>query len=71
MREIDIDSFAGGGGASIGIEAATGRHVDVAINHDAEAIAMHRANHAQYSDHSDACKKMRTAIANIVRSDKD
>ena len=45
MREIDIDSFAGGGGASIGIEAATGRHVDVAINHDAEAIAMHRANH--------------------------
>ena len=45
MKEIDIDSFAGGGGASVGIEAATGRPVDVAINHDAEAIAMHRANH--------------------------
>lgn len=45
MREIDVDSFAGGGGASVGIEQATGRPVDVAINHDAEALAMHRANH--------------------------
>jgi DNA (cytosine-5)-methyltransferase 1 len=44
-REIVIDSFAGGGGASIGIESALGRPVDVAINHDPEAIAMHRANH--------------------------
>jgi len=40
-----IDCFAGGGGASTGIEAALGRAVDVAINHDPEAIAMHRANH--------------------------
>lgn len=40
-----MDNFAGGGGASSGIEAALGRPVDVAINHDAEAIAMHRANH--------------------------
>ncbi|MDR5726385.1 MAG: DNA cytosine methyltransferase [Terriglobia bacterium] len=40
-----VDNFAGGGGASTGIEAALGRHVDYAINHDAEAIAMHRANH--------------------------
>jgi len=40
-----IDNFAGGGGASTGIEAAIGRSVDVAINHDPEAIAMHKANH--------------------------
>ena len=40
-----VDNFAGGGGASLGIERALGRGVDVAINHDAEAIAMHRANH--------------------------
>lgn len=43
--ELIVDNFAGGGGASIGIEAGIGRTVDVAINHDAEAIAMHRANH--------------------------
>ena len=40
-----IDNFAGGGGASTGIEQALGRAIDVAINHDGEAIAMHRANH--------------------------
>lgn len=40
-----IDNFAGGGGASTGIEAALGRPVDVAINHDPQAVAMHRANH--------------------------
>lgn len=40
-----IDNFAGGGGASTGIEAALGRSVDVAINHDAQAVAMHRVNH--------------------------
>jgi len=40
-----IDNFAGGGGASTGIEAAMGRIIDVAINHDPEAIAMHKANH--------------------------
>jgi DNA (cytosine-5)-methyltransferase 1 len=44
-KEIVIDSFAGGGGASLGIEMATGRSPDIAINHDAEAIAMHAANH--------------------------
>ena len=37
--------FAGGGGASVGIEAATGRRVDVAINHSATAMAVHKANH--------------------------
>lgn len=45
IREIVVDNFAGGGGASTGIEAAIGRSVDVAINHDPAAIAMHRANH--------------------------
>ena len=40
-----VDSFAGGGGASTGLEEALGRHVDIAINHSPEAIAMHRANH--------------------------
>lgn len=40
-----IDSFAGGGGASTGIEMALGRPVDIAINHDPEAIAMHKVNH--------------------------
>jgi DNA (cytosine-5)-methyltransferase 1 len=46
-REIVIDLFAGGGGASTGIEAAIGRHVDIAINHNIEAVAMHLANHPQ------------------------
>ena len=40
-----MDNFAGGGGASTGIEMAIGRSVDIAINHDPAAIAMHRANH--------------------------
>lgn len=43
--ELIVDSFAGGGGASLGIEWALGRSPDIAINHDAEAIAMHEANH--------------------------
>lgn len=45
--EIVVDLFAGGGGASTGIEQAIGRAVDVAINHDAEAISLHQANHPQ------------------------
>lgn len=40
-----IDCFAGGGGASVGIEMALGRHVDIAINHDPAAILMHKTNH--------------------------
>jgi DNA (cytosine-5)-methyltransferase 1 len=43
--ELVIDNFAGGGGASTGIELATGYSVDIAINHDPEAIRMHKANH--------------------------
>ena len=45
MQEAIIDSFAGGGGASTGIFMALGRHPDVAINHDKDAIRMHAANH--------------------------
>lgn len=45
MREIIVDNFAGGGGASTGIELANGRSVDIAINHDENAIAMHKTNH--------------------------
>lgn len=44
-KEIIVDNFAGGGGASTGIEIATGKSVDIAINHDPEAIKMHKANH--------------------------
>lgn len=47
MRGLIIDCFAGGGGASVGIEMALGRPVDIAINHDPQAIRMHRTNHPQ------------------------
>ena len=45
MDDLIIDCFAGGGGASVGIEMTLGRHVDIAINHDPEAIRMHEVNH--------------------------
>lgn len=48
--EIIVDNFAGGGGASTGIEQALGRPVDIAINHDQAAIAMHRMNH-RFTEH--------------------
>lgn len=44
-HELIVDNFAGGGGTSTGLEKAFGRPVDIAINHDPKAIAMHRANH--------------------------
>lgn len=46
-HELTVDLFAGGGGASTGIELATGRHVDIAVNHDPEAVSLHQANHPQ------------------------
>jgi DNA (cytosine-5)-methyltransferase 1 len=46
-HELVVDLFAGGGGASTGIELAIGRHVDIAINHDPEAVSLHEANHPQ------------------------
>lgn len=48
--ELVVDNFAGGGGASIALEAAIGRPVDIAINHDEQALCMHRANHP-YTHH--------------------
>lgn len=45
MNGLIIDCFAGGGGASVGIEMALGRPVDIAVNHDPEAIRMHKVNH--------------------------
>jgi DNA (cytosine-5)-methyltransferase 1 len=53
IDEIIVDNFAGGGGASTGIELATGRRVAIAINHDPEAIRMHRTNHP-YTEHLQA-----------------
>ncbi len=52
--EIIVDNFAGGGGASTGIELALGRRVDVAINHDPEAVAMHTANHPETEHHCES-----------------
>jgi DNA (cytosine-5)-methyltransferase 1 len=70
--EIIADSFAGGGGASTGIELALGRSPDLAINHDAEALAMHAANHPTTEhriesvwavDPVEACHGKRVALA--------
>lgn len=44
-KGLIIDLFAGGGGASVGIEMALGRPVDIAVNHDPNAILMHKTNH--------------------------
>lgn len=44
-NEISVDNFAGGGGASTGLEMALGKSVDIAINHDPAAIDMHKVNH--------------------------
>lgn len=53
VDEIIVDNFAGGGGASTGIELATGRRVAIAVNHDPDAIRMHRTNHP-YTEHLQA-----------------
>lgn len=53
FEEIIVDNFAGGGGASTGIELATGRPVTIAINHDPDAILMHKTNHP-YTKHIQA-----------------
>lgn len=50
MAEIFVDGFAGGGGTSTGYELATGRPADIAINHNPEAIRLHKANHP-YTEH--------------------
>src|SRR5579859_5448530 len=51
LDELIVDGFAGGGGASTGIEEALGRHVDHAMNHDENALGMHRINHPQTIHH--------------------
>lgn len=53
LDEIITDNFAGGGGASTGMELATGRPVAIAINHDPDAILMHKTNHP-YTEHLQA-----------------
>lgn len=53
LDEIIVDNFAGGGGASTGMELATGKPVAIAINHDPAAILMHRTNHP-YTEHLQA-----------------
>jgi DNA (cytosine-5)-methyltransferase 1 len=67
-----IDSFAGGGGASTGIELALGRSPDVAINHDAAALSMHQANHPEtlhlnsnvwQIDPAEVCRGRRVGLA--------
>ena len=47
LDELIVDNFAGGGGASTGIFAALGRSTDIAINHNAAALSMHKANHPE------------------------
>tara|TARA_R110001583_G_scaffold189552_2_gene352690 strand:- start:1598 stop:3406 length:1809 start_codon:yes stop_codon:yes gene_type:complete len=70
--EIIVDNFAGGGGASTGIEMALGRPVNIAINHDREAVTMHQANHPHTQhfcedvfaiDPAQVCKGRRVALA--------
>jgi len=72
MKEIIIDNFAGGGGASTGIELAIKRSVDIAINHDPAAIAMHKVNHPETEHYCDsvfevdpvlACRGRKVALA--------
>ena len=50
-KELIIDLFAGGGGASTGIEQAVGRNVFAAVNHDPEALGMHAENHPKTRHH--------------------
>jgi len=44
---INVDLFAGGGGASTGIERGLGKPVHIAINHNPKALSMHQANHPE------------------------
>lgn len=63
MHGLFIDNFCGGGGASTGIAAALGRDIDVAINHDPCAIAVHRANHPTTEHH---CNDIRAVWPRIA-----
>ncbi|CZY99685.1 DNA cytosine methyltransferase [Enterobacter hormaechei] len=67
MKEIIVDNFAGGGGASTGIEMAIGRSVDIAINHDPNAVAMHTTNHPDTLHYCESVYEVRPKIATAGR----
>ncbi|MDS1916095.1 DNA cytosine methyltransferase [Enterobacter asburiae] len=67
MREIIVDNFAGGGGASTGIELATGRSVDIAINHDPNAVAMHTTNHPDTLHYCESVYDVKPKVATAGR----
>ena len=66
--ELVIDNFAGGGGASTGIELATGYSVDIAINHDPEAIKMHKANHPNTKHYCENVRSEERRVGKECRS---
>ncbi|HDK6877104.1 TPA: DNA cytosine methyltransferase [Klebsiella quasipneumoniae] len=65
--EIIVDNFAGGGGASTGIELAIGRSVDIAINHDPNAVAMHTTNHPDTLHYCESVYEVRPKVATAGR----
>ena len=65
--EIIVDNFAGGGGASTGIELAIGRSVDIAINHDPNAVAMHTTNHPDTLHYCESVYSVRPKVATAGR----
>ena len=67
VREIIVDNFAGGGGASTGIELAIGRSVDIAINHDRNAVAMHTTNHPDTLHYCESVYSIRPKVATAGR----
>lgn len=67
MREIIVDNFAGGGGASTGIEMAIGRSVDIEINHDPNAVAMHTTNHPDTLHYCESVYEVKPKIATAGR----
>ena len=67
MREIIVDNFAGGGGASTGIELAIGHSVDIAINHDPNAVAMHTTNHPDTLHYCESVYEVRPKVATAGR----
>ncbi|EDV4817142.1 DNA cytosine methyltransferase [Salmonella enterica subsp. enterica] len=66
-NEIIVDNFAGGGGASTGIEMAIGRSVDIAINHDENAVAMHTTNHPDTLHYCESVYEVRPKVATAGR----
>jgi len=67
VREIIVDNFAGGGGASTGIELAIGRSVDIAINHDPNAVAMHSTNHPDTLHYCESVYEVKPKVATAGR----